>query len=144
MKYDCPAPDCDYTGASEESVRGHWGGSQDSQHSGKYHQAKEAYEEAVATSREEGAEGDSKASEGGEKAGEHTGAREAAQSASDGGHPSGDVPPADTSKAQQQASESHELPCGHETVTADELPEPPFEVVATCDQCGRSYRVSSE
>lgn len=42
----CPAPDCDSEFPSEEARRGHWGGSQDEQHTGKYYQAVEAYEDA--------------------------------------------------------------------------------------------------
>lgn len=42
---DCPIPDCDYQG-SFESIKGHWGGSQDEDHSGNFHEAYEAYNDA--------------------------------------------------------------------------------------------------
>lgn len=53
---DCPAPDCDYSAPSKEALRGHWGGSQDEQHAGAWHQAWQAYEEARGATTEQAPE----------------------------------------------------------------------------------------
>jgi hypothetical protein len=65
------------------------------------------------------------------------------QSASDGGHPKDDVPPADPKEPDTGGSDGHELPCGHHTVTEDDLPEPPFHVIVTCETCGTDYEVKA-
>jgi hypothetical protein len=139
---DCPAPDCDYTGASEEAVRGHWGGSQDEQHSGKYHQAREAYDSATAAHAEDSTANESP-DEPDEKPAEH-GHAHGAESVSDGGHPKDDVPPADPKEPDTGGSDGHELPCGHHVVTDDDLPDSPFHVIVTCETCGRDYEVKHE
>lgn len=42
---DCPIGGCNYRGSIEQ-VKGHWGGMQDGEHQGKFHEAYEAYNEA--------------------------------------------------------------------------------------------------
>lgn len=42
---ECPIPGCDFRG-SIEAVKGHWGGKQDEDHNGKFHEAFQAYNEA--------------------------------------------------------------------------------------------------
>lgn len=45
--WKCPAETCDDTFASKAAVKGHWGGKQDEDHRGPWHEADEAYREAT-------------------------------------------------------------------------------------------------
>lgn len=80
-------------------------------------------------------------SQGGGASDNGTEATQSAQSASDGGHPKDDVPPADDTRDSQTGAESYELPCGHESVPVDQLPLGK-RVKVTCDTCGQSWGVT--
>lgn len=132
----CPAPGCDYSG-SKQAVKGHWGGKQDEDHAGKWHEAHEAYQEA----REQTADDEQEdPSDGPEEAQAEPQARAGASTgdAGNGSNPAFDGPSPDTSNSG--SSDNVDLPCGHESYDPSETPDPPFKV--TCEECGTSWRVT--
>lgn len=133
---ECPVDGCDYTG-SKEAVKGHWGGKQDGDHTGAWHEAFEAAQEGSA---EGGADPTGEAQE---LESESSGSSEDGSAASSGDPTMGDVDPdRDGSDVESgSGSDVQELPCGHESFDESAAPEPPF--VVSCDTCNQSWEVTS-
>jgi len=115
-EYDCPADGCDYSG-HREKVLGHYSGKQDEAHSGGYHDAKQMLSDSA---------------DGGiDNTPDDSPAEGSQNPIVDGGQPSSPEP---------SSEDEVELPCGHESFSEEDAPEPPFE--ATCETCDEDFGVS--
>lgn len=114
---ECPADGCTFDGA-RESVLGHYSGKQDEAHSGGYQDAKQMLDDSA---------------DGGS---DTTPSKAPENPVVDGVKPSSD--PAGSEPGSQT---DVELPCGHESFSKDEAPDPPF--VVTCSTCGEQSKVNS-
>lgn len=110
--YDCPASGCTASFPSELAAKGHWGGKQDDEHSGNWHEAHEAYQEAQA-STEGGSDG-----------------------AQSGGNPLKEGPESDTSSSGDDGPSCPE--CGEPAgMSEDDLEAGEIYV---CSDCGTHLR----
>jgi hypothetical protein len=118
--HECPADGCDYVG-NLRSVCGHYGGTKDADHAGHYHEARE-----ILVGDDGGDGTDAPSGDGPDP------------SDRDGNPTFGAADPTrDPDPDVDDDPNGLELPCGHEVVAHDDLPELPCNV--TCETCGQTW-----
>jgi len=121
----CPADGCEYSGA-KSSVLGHYSGTRDDAHAGGYRKAKEIVENNS---------GDGEFIE-----------EESSENPSENEYDTDETTPVgkdpvmgDGNTGNVGSSDDIKLPCGHESYSPDDAPQPPFGI--ECSTCGESWTV---